>query len=89
MAFNKTGGFSGGQPPKPTTGTTTVATGGFARDGFCGGDQVTKGFSGGQITTAQLQSILPQGSTSSVVNQPQTVTATTPAQPVSTPTDKE
>ena len=85
MAFNKTGGFSGGEPPKPAAGTNTVAREGFAKDGFCGGEQFTKGFSGGQITTAQLQSILPQGSTSSVVNPPQPAVA----QPVSTPTTSE
>jgi hypothetical protein len=90
MAFNKTGGFSGGQPPKPATSTNTVAKEGFARDGFCGGDQLAKSFpgGGGAITVAQLQSLLPQGSTSSVMNQSQTGTPTTTAQPLTTPSNK-
>jgi len=67
MAFSKTGGFSGGQPPKPASGPNIPV----ARDGFPGGTQLTKSFEGGcnQITLAQLQSLLPQGSTSSVVSQ--------------------
>ena len=86
MAFRKTGGFSGGQPPIPLpSGNTTMA-----RDGFSGGRALTKSFSGGsgQITTAQLQAMLPQGAASSVMSPQQTTTPAVPTQASTTTTKK-
>lgn len=74
MGINKTGGFQGGDPPAAPSPTP------IARDGFSGGEAIQKSFpgGGGQITTAQLQSILPQGSSSSVTPSTTSVPSSNP-----------
>lgn len=64
MPFNKTGGFTGGDLPKPASSNDIVQE----SSSFLGGSAFQKSFSGGAVPLSQLQDLLPQGSGSSVMS---------------------